>query len=195
MQFMQEMLAAKQQQVELLEAQMSEMNTRMLEISRVTERLNNSLDEALAQREQQQASDQRNTLLLAGLVAVLSIAVIAIVIMALKLVAQIRIQHELLQSSMQNRALAAVRVQAPEPKRELPIPLPANGSVRNEKKYMAPEQALSVSIIDDEEIPVPSPSKAVDEDPGLIGVKEEMSVQLGDMDLDELEESAHPRSR
>jgi FimV-like protein len=191
-QFMQEMLRAKRQQIELLETQMAAMNTRMLEISRVTERLSTSLDEVLAERDRRRASDWQSTFLLGGLILGLSLVVIAIIVMALRLAAQIRVQHALLQTAIQSRPPVAARADA-----SVVVPAsvqsPSEDSDQTAKvqKQMAPEQALSVSIIEEEaETPGANSSDTIDTKSEMNPSNAELNAELGARELNESEKPA-----
>ena len=185
-QFIQQMVAARQQQVVLLEGQIAEMSTRMLQITQVTERLNTSLDEALAERERQQQSFRRDTFLLSGLVLVLSAALIAIVVRVLKLASQIRVQHELLQRSLNVQPGVASNVtRFAESTIQSKDPVDSSKTAKVQKTV---QQALKVSIIDDEDEADPDMQPSVMHKANIIletdMAKEELNVSLGDMEIE-----------
>ncbi|MES2624356.1 MAG: FimV/HubP family polar landmark protein, partial [Pseudomonadota bacterium] len=200
-QVMQDMLAERQQQVAMLEAQMDEMSTRMLEISRVTERLNTSLEEAIAERDSQQENILRSNLLMGGLVLALSAALVVIVVMILKLAAQLRVQHELLQNSMRVQPPAAPKVSRFTDRPGQTKNAAEKTGVEKFRKHISPEQAaLAVPIIEDEEESEErtesANSKDKDQQIAPSSVKQEQTdVELGDMELDPTEENEVPRSR
>lgn len=198
-QFIQQMLAARQQQVALLEAQMAEMSTRMLEITQVTERLNTSLDEALAERERQQQSFRRDTFLLGGLVLVLSAALIAVIVLVLKLASQIRVQHELLQRSMKGQPHVATKASGFTERAVQPTDLASSSKTPKVQKTV--QQALAVSIIDDEEeetdpgVQQSGMQKELNRIPETIMAKEELNVSLGDMEIEHPDDENTANSR
>lgn len=94
---LQALLQNRSVQIASLETQLVEMRQRMRDAQQVTARLNEALEQALAQREAQQgATGRNNTTVLGGVALVLLVAVLAAMVMLLKLTAQLRSQRQLL---------------------------------------------------------------------------------------------------
>ncbi len=190
MRSMQDTLAARQQQVEMLETQMDEMSIRMLEISRVTERLNSSLETALAERDRQQASNSRSTLLLGGLVLGLSAALIVIIVMVLKLAAQIRVQHQLLQRSIKTQPAIVARSNSFTDRPGQTKSPHAAERIAPAKGNLTAEQALSIPIIEDMAVEQCTSDNTIDtgQNSETFAPHNEPDVLLGDMEIDTPEE-------
>lgn len=93
---LQALLQNRSLQIASLETQLVEMRQRMRDAQQVTARLNEALEQALAQRGAQQSAASRNTTVLGVVALVLLVAVLAAMVMLLKLTAQLRSQRQLL---------------------------------------------------------------------------------------------------